>query len=77
MYYYCSVSQEVSVLSLYALALQGCAPYCDFINSINYNSEYFLRVSLLQIKSELSSRTSVKLVSIMIKPGVEEILSNP
>jgi len=38
MYYYRSVSQEVSVLSLYALALQGCALYCDFINRINYNT---------------------------------------
>jgi hypothetical protein len=29
------------------------------------------------MNSESSSRTSVKVVSIMIKPGVEEILSNP
>jgi hypothetical protein len=38
MYYYCPVSQEVSVLSLYALALQGCALYCDFIKRINYHT---------------------------------------
>jgi hypothetical protein len=35
-YCYCFVSQEVSALNLYALALLDCAPYCKMINKVNH-----------------------------------------